>query len=39
LSFAEGITKLVQRWDKWLNSDGQYLWPVSHCHPCVVTVV
>jgi hypothetical protein len=23
--FAEGITKLVQRWDKWLNSCAQYL--------------
>jgi hypothetical protein len=23
--FAEGITKLVQRWDKCLNSGGQYL--------------
>jgi hypothetical protein len=25
VSFAEGITKLVQRWDKCLNSGGQYL--------------
>jgi hypothetical protein len=25
LSFAEGITKLVQHWDKCLNSGGQYL--------------
>jgi hypothetical protein len=23
--FAEGISKLVQRWDKCLNSGGQYL--------------
>jgi hypothetical protein len=23
--FAEGITKLLQRWDKCLNSGGQYL--------------
>jgi hypothetical protein len=23
--FAEGITKLVQRWDKCLNSGGQHL--------------
>jgi hypothetical protein len=23
--FAEGITKIVQRWDKSLNSGGQYL--------------
>jgi histone-lysine N-methyltransferase SETMAR len=25
VSFAEGITKLVQHWDKCLNSGGQYL--------------
>jgi hypothetical protein len=25
VSFVEGITKLVQRWDKCLNSGGQYL--------------
>jgi hypothetical protein len=37
--FAESITKLVQCWDKCLNSCGQYLYPVSYCHPCVVTVV
>jgi hypothetical protein len=36
--FAEVITKFVQRWDKCLNSGGQYLQPVLYCHPCVVTV-
>jgi uncharacterized protein YggL (DUF469 family) len=25
VSFAEGITKLVQCWDKYLNRGGQYL--------------
>jgi hypothetical protein len=30
--FAEGITKLVQRWDKCLNSGGQYLQPALSWH-------